>query len=901
MILTREQEVDVTHQLNRLRPDAPAALAKALTCLSLWLLLLTAQPAGAQEPQSQPASDAAAALATSRAAESAPAATAPVDLPAASQAADTSPAATAPVETAPSSQSAEFAPATSVPAVADASSRPTGAELAATMPADAGGVLKPFDRNARLLLNFRDASLRTVLDYLSETAGLMILDEAKMSGRVTVISRQPVSVDEAVALVDTVLKESGYAAIRNGRVLRIVTVDQAKKDIIPVRTGNDANQIDPGDQMVTQIIPIRYADAVKLKTDLASLIPASADVTSNASSNTLIITSTASTVRHIVEIVQAIDVHMSEVSQVRVFQLKFANATSAARLITDIFKEDQTGQQAGQQGGNARRNFFTQMMGGGRGGLPGMFGGAPGGGGGSNSDESGTRATKVTASADDRTNALVVSAPADVMKVIEGVVKELDSDPAEQQSVFVYHLKNADAANMQSVLNSIFGITGGSSNYSNNNRQTNTGFTGSSFGSGGGFGGTSRSNSSRGLGSMTNGNGNSNNSNNRNRGNTSTNRPSSGSGANSDLAGQVYVVADTDTNSLLVTTASKNFERVKAIIQDLDRAVPQVLIKVLIAEVTHDNSIDLGTEFSGMNLYGTQVVNGLALGNQVPNVVNSDGTQTVPLATAGRGTTGGTNFNLSAQNTGFVFSLDEKYVDAAIRAIATTSALDVLSRPYILTADNQLASIMVGQEVPIPTNQQITDTGNTINTIEYDEIGIILNVTPHINPQGLVTLDVAPQISTITGDTVPISSNLSAPVFAMRQAQCRVAIRDGQTIVIGGLMQDSSVESVDKVPFLGDIPCLGQLFQHRITKKEKTELLIFLTPHVAQQPDDLKPMTEQEQAGLKIVPKAVEKGAYQEQLEGMQRGEVLRSDSVNADSQPTQVEFDDGGNSQPNQ
>ncbi len=423
------------------------------------------------------------------------------------------------------------------------------------------------------------------MEYLSEAAGLVIVEEARLEGRVTVMSHQPMTVDEAVALLDTVLQEKGYAAIRVGRTLKIVTIDQAKKELIPVRAGNDPTRIQPTDRMVTQIIPIHYADAVKLKADLASLIPSTADVSSNASSNTLIVTGTEATIRRLVEIIQAIDVHMAEVTQVRVFQLKYANAANAAKLITDIFKEEQTTQTQGPVFPFGGRRAFQ---------LPGMPGQPSGG-----QEEQGRRGVKVTASADDRTNTLVVSASPDVLKVIEGVVKELDANPAEQQAFFIYHLKNAQAKNLESVLNTLFGWTGTTTTTTGGGvtRQTTGGGLGTQtfgFGGGGfGFGGTGQTTAGRtGTGTQV-----------RVAAGQTARTPSAANIATAyDLAGQVYVVADEDTNSLLVTTASKNFDRVRAIIADLDRAVPQVLIKVLIAEVTHENTLDLGVEFSGMNL-----------------------------------------------------------------------------------------------------------------------------------------------------------------------------------------------------------------------------------------------------------------------------------------------------------
>ncbi len=217
-------------------------------------------------------------------------------------------------------------------------------------------------------------------------------------------------------------------------------------------------------------------------------------------------------------------------------------------------------------------------------------------------------------------------------------------------------------------------------------------------------------------------------------------------------------------------------------------------------------------------------------------------------------------------------SVLESNVNATLRALAVAGKLHVLSRPYILASDNQLASITVGQEVPFVTDSRVTDSGQQISTIEYQDVGILLNVTPHINHDGLVIMDVLPEISQLTGTTVPISDGVEAPVIAKRSAQSRVGIRNGQTIVIGGLMEDRKTMTVHKVPFLGDLPLLGPLFSRNESTKTKTELLIFLTPHVAARPEDLQGMSNDETKGTQLVPKAVEPGAFQEHMRGLQRG-----------------------------
>jgi general secretion pathway protein D len=710
-----------------------------------------------------------------------------------------------------------------------------------------------------IVLNFKDASLRAVLEYLSEAAGLVVVQEGTLEGRVTVMSLQPLSVDEAVSLLNTILKEKGYAAIRTGRTLKVMTLDQAKKGALPVRSGLDPEKIEVSDQLVTHVIPIQFADAVQLKRDLATLVPTYADLSANASTNALVYTDTQTNVRRLVEIIKALDSRMASVAEVKVFQLKYANAANAARLISDLFKPDQAGQQG--RGGSPFGAAIQSFMMGGRGGGP----GGPGGGG--QGEQASSRLQKVTASSDDRTNTLVVSAPPDQMKVIEGIVKELDANPLEEQAVFTYPLKNAKAVNLESVLNNLFGVSGGmgsfgrsTSGYGTSSQfRTGTGMGGSGFGGGrtgglgsggfgssrmgGGFGSTGLSGSRTGTGLSQRSNQGLGASQNRGLGGGMRISPTTAASA-SDLAGQVYVVADEDTNSLLVTAATKNFDRIKAILVELDRPVPQVLIKVLIAEVTHDNSIDLGAEFAALNL-------------------NAAGTV---------GQRYGTDFGIAGQRDGLLLTINESSVSAAIHALATVGKLDVLSRPYILTSDNQEAMINVGQVVPFITNSQITDTGVTNNTVQYQDVGIILDVTPHINPDGLVIMDVSQEVSALTETTVQISPTVNARVLDNRAAQSRVAVRDGQTIVIGGLMEDRKTDTIRKVPLLGDIPWLGALFRRTTKTQTKTELLIFITPHVATVPDDLKAMAEDEEAGSKVIRDAVEPGAFQEHMEGMKRG-----------------------------
>lgn len=629
------------------------------------------------------------------------------------------------------------------------------------------------DQVKSIRMNFENAPLNAILEHLSKTAGFIVIKEADVQGTISIIAQQPLTVNEAVMLLNTMLKQRGLTALRNERILTIVSLTDAKKRYIPVKAGNDPDVISRTDEVITQVIPLRYTDAAKLKDDLAPLLPEYAVMSANAASNSLILTDTSSNVKRIVQIVRELDQHVSGTTNVRVFPLLYADASNVARIIKDVFATENSNAQ--NSAANRMRQFFR-----GRGGQQPQ-----------QETSQSAISNKVLASADTQTNTVAVSGPADTLTVVAEVIKQLDSNPTQQQEVFIYPLKNATANTLATRLTNLFKDST-TSNNRNNNRN--------------------------------------------NRNNNQTESDSSAT----DLKGEVTVISDNDTNSLMVMTSAKNYERVRKIIDDLDRPIPQVLIKVLVAEVTHDGSIDLGMEFSALNMHGND--EGFAVG---------------------------TNFGVASATSGFKFSLIETNLNAAIHALETVGKLDVLSRPYILTSDNKKATITVGEEVPFIRDSRTTDSGQTINTIEYEDIGIILNVTPHINPDGLVIMDVAPEISTLTGNTVPISETVNAPTFAKRSASSRVAIQNGQTIVIGGLVQDRKTSTINKVPLLGDIPLLGELFKRTQDSKSKTELLIFITPHVANQPGILKAISDAEEQSQEIVRNAMKGELYNKHLQRM--------------------------------
>ena len=193
---------------------------------------------------------------------------------------------------------------------------------------------------------------------------------------------------------------------------------------------------------------------------------------------------------------------------------------------------------------------------------------------------------------------------------------------------------------------------------------------------------------------------------------------------------------------------------------------------------------------------------------------------------------------------------------------------EILSRPSILARNNQQAVIVVGQLVPFVTNTRFDAVNGQINTITYQDIGIILRVTPFISSDGMVEMIVAPEISSVSDRTVAISQGFNAAIIDKRSADTVVVTPNGQTVAIGGLISTQKTDQDRRVPFLGDIPILGNLFKRKVSTHARTELLIFLTPYVIQHPGDLARMTEDETGRLEDAPKVFTDQETKRFLEG---------------------------------
>jgi type II secretory pathway component GspD/PulD (secretin) len=340
----------------------------------------------------------------------------------------------------------------------------TGTNAVVAASTAAPPVVMEFGTNG-LRLNIHNAPLSLVLDYLSDAAGFVIDKQTDVRGTVDVQGKD-LTKDEAVELLNSALKKNGCAVVRNGRILTIIAQDTAKISDTPIDVGNNADDIVRGGEVVTQIIPVKYASVSQLVPNLELLLPTTATLTANESANSLILVATRTDIKRMLRIVTALDTSIASVSSIRVIPLRYADAKDTATLITALFPA-QTGIQAGGPGGAmGRGNLISMLAGGGFGGRGGPT--AAGGRGGTSGGGSAATAAKVVAVGDERSNSLVISAPADLVATIETMVKEIDQEVTDITELRVFRLANADPAETADQLATLFpdptASTGGNQN-----------------------------------------------------------------------------------------------------------------------------------------------------------------------------------------------------------------------------------------------------------------------------------------------------------------------------------------------------------------------------------------------------------------------------------------------------
>lgn len=338
-----------------------------------------------------------------------------------------------------------------------------------------------------------------------------------------------------------------------------------------------------------------------------------------------------------------------------------------------------------------------------------------------------------------------------------------------------------------------------------------------------------------------------------------------------DFEGQVQVFPDKASNSLIIYSSARDFEMLKEMIKKFDQVKKQVYVEAVIMEVSVTKLRNLGVELANLNPASGVVgaTNFGTIGNFAVNPPNAIAGSSGLLLGAGTGV-------ISSPFSGGGSILDIK---GLLQALEADSDVNVLSTPQILATNFQKARIVVGQNVPFPSGSTTTPGGVIQVNIDRKDVGVSLELTPEVLEDKRVKLDIRQEISSVVVTAQGVSQNLG-PTTNKREATTSVVVTDQQTIVIGGLIRDDYVKTENKVPFLGDIPILGWLFKYQSKTLDKTNLMIFLTPHILREPAE---MAELQKEKVEKMDEFIEKNK-------MDKPEQTRQEILKSQTNPSKPE-----------
>ncbi|WP_175683677.1 type II secretion system secretin GspD [Burkholderia cenocepacia] len=644
---------------------------------------------------------------------------------------------------------------------------------------------------AQVTLNFVNADIDQVAKAIGAATGKTIIVDPRVKGQLNLVAERPVPEDQALKTLQSALRMQGFALVQDHGVLKVVPEADAKLQGVPTYIGNAPQA--RGDQVITQVFELHNESANNLLPVLRPLISPNNTVTAYPANNTIVVTDYADNVRRIAQIISGVD--SAAGAQVQVVPLRNANAIDLAAQLQKMLD-------------------------------PGAIG---------NSDAT----LKVSVTADPRTNALLLRASnASRLAAAKRLVQQLDAPSAVPGNMHVVPLRNADAVKLAKTLRGMLGKGGNdssssaSSNDANSFNQNGGSSSSGNFSTGtsgtpplpsGGLGGSS---SSSGYGGGSSGGG------------LGTGGLLGGdkdkSGDDNQPGGMIQ--ADSATNSLIITASDPVYRNLRSVIDQLDARRAQVYIEALIVELNSTTQGNLGIQWqvaSGQFLGGTNLAPtaGNGLGNSIINLTAGG------LTNAAGGITGGglaSNLGQLSQglNIGWLHNMfGVQGLGALLQYFAGVSDANVLSTPNLITLDNEEAKIVVGQNVPIATgsysNLTSGTTSNAFNTYDRRDVGLTLHVKPQITDGGILKLQLYTEDSAVVNGT---TNSQTGPTFTKRSIQSTILADNGEIIVLGGLMQDNYQVSNSKVPLLGDIPWIGQLFRSESKVRAKTNLMVFLRP-----------------------------------------------------------------------
>ena len=652
-----------------------------------------------------------------------------------------------------------------------------------------------------ITMDFQDVEIGVLVKFISEITGKNFILDEKVRGKVTVISPTKISIDEAYRVFQSILEVKGFTTLPAGPVIKIVPVREAKDSGAPL-----APKTATGDQFITQLIPLSFIEPSTLVPVLQPMVSKDGLISGYDAANTLVLIDTASNIERLLAIISELDIEIPE-RGIEMVHLENAYAETVAKTLQEVLEAQ--GERAGAKGGGAPAPAA-------RPGQPAAAGGAPSAG-----------AFKVIA--DERTNSVIALANPAQMRMIRQLIKDLDKHLEGVSKIHVYALKYANATEIVQVLSDLVGGGGGgggqrgaggaagSANARRTTRQQQRQSNTSRTQTGSRFGGTT----GQLLGGTAGGTG----------APPGQGGPTSAVGGGGEFVGEVRITADPFTNSVIISASPQDYDVLKRVIGEIDIPRKQVYVEAIIFEISLSKSLALGFEYQGGTALGND-----ALGLARLNFTNLNQALTTPQTIQG--------LVMAAVSNQTITLPDGTTLPAQValfNALQNDRDVNVLSAPNILTSDNQEAEILVGQNVPFLASRATdqTNLSNTFATVDRQDVGITLRLTPQISQGDVVRLDLYEEVSALVPNPL-VDANEAGPTTTVRSASTTVVARTGHTIVIGGLISDDAVSTQSKLPFVGDIPVLGNLFKQNNDRREKINLLIFLTPHVVHDDADLE-------------------------------------------------------------
>jgi general secretion pathway protein D len=692
-----------------------------------------------------------------------------------------------------------------------------------------------------ITMNFQNVDIPVLAKFISEITGKNFVLDESVRGKISIISPTKVTPDQAYSIFQSVLQIKGFTTVTAGSIIKIIPARDVRQSA-ELTTSQQPGETH-GDQYVTRMVKLENADAGSVMSVIQPMVSHDGLIAAFPQDNTLIITDDAFNVQRLLRIIGSLDVQSSQ-HDVAVIPLKMAYADDMSSQIEKIMSARE----------GASRGGATFLR-------PGIGVVAPSAQGAS---------TNFSVVPDERTNSLIVLASPLEMRQIKDLVAKLDiRSPTQNGRLHVYHLKYAPASEMVQVLDGLLGGSGGPSTLSPSTGKNSLGrgsslgnLNGSAFGSGfgggsgggfggessGGFGGSSSGGFGGfggGLGSAAGGSfGGSSGGSRSSAANSGPMTASTGGGHTADFSNEVNITADPATNSLIISAAPQDYETLQTVIDQLDIPRVQVFVQAIIVEVSVERTKEIGVNFQSAtgisnSVLGIGQLNFGTLQNAIGNPLGltglglglASGSQCQIPTSASDGTTGTTS-------TGTTFTTAPCDI-ALMTALQTDTHSNVLSAPTLLTADNEEAMIVVGQNVPFLGSASASSalSGQIFNSVDRQNVGITLDIVPQVSQGEYVKLDLYEEVSNVVNGT---QNNSLGPTTTIRSASTTVLVQNHRTAVIGGLISSDTENGRQGVPFLSDIPVLGNLFSDNSHDAEKQNLLVFLTPHIVRSRDDLQ-------------------------------------------------------------